>query len=239
MDPIIKVTNLSFGYPKSCGIFQNVNFELFSGEMVGIVGRSGSGKTTLGYILRGIIPHTYGGNLDGNVIIDGKNTQSTRFANLTSSIGMVFQSFDSQLFANTVREEVQFGVKNLHLDLENAEDAMEKMDILNLANRSPLNLSMGEKQRVILASVLAMRPNIIILDEPGVHLDQQNRKELREWLETLNKEYNITILISSNDPWLIGELCKKVLHISEDSITMKSAEEVLELKSRWGWKKLA
>jgi energy-coupling factor transport system ATP-binding protein len=236
MDPIIQVNELSFAYPNSPFIFQDVDFEVDSGDFVGIVGNSGSGKTTLSYILRGIIPHIYYGKLHGRIIVDGKNTRRTRFTKLTQSIGIVFQEFNSQLFANTVREEVQFGVKNLHMDLAIAENAMECLNILSLAERSPHTLSMGEKQRVIISSVLAMQPKIIILDEPGVYLDDKNRRELRKWLITLNKENNITILISSNDPWLIGDLCKNVLHITDRSVIKKPIEDVLELKETWSWK---
>lgn len=236
MEPIIQVSDVSFSYPKSGIVFKQVSFDVNPGEIIGVVGRSGSGKTTLCYLLRGIIPHTFSGKLQGSIIVDGFNTRKTRFSKLTHSIGMVFQGINNQLFGNSVREEIQFGLKNLHRDLDLAEDAMRQLDILDLAEKSPHNLSMGEKQRVILASIIAIQPKILVLDEPCVHLDAQNRIEIKKWLEHLNREQNTTLLISSNDPWLIGNLCTSVIHIQKDSLTKKSSNNIMEIGETWKWK---
>jgi energy-coupling factor transporter ATP-binding protein EcfA2 len=236
MEPIIQVSDASFSYPKSPIVFEQVNFDVTAGETIGIVGRSGSGKTTLCYLLRGLIPHTYSGKLRGSIIVDGYDTRKTRFIKLTHSIGMVFQGINNQLFGNSVREEIQFGLKNLHKDLEIAEHVMEQLDILDLAEKSPHNLSMGEKQRVILASIIAIQSKILILDEPCVHLDYQNRIELKECLERLNREYNITLIISSNDPWLIGNLCNNVIHIQNNSVVKKPINSIIEIGETWKWK---
>lgn len=236
MKPIIQVSDMSFCYSKSTIVLEQVNFDVNPGEIIGIIGRSGSGKTTLCYLLRGIIPHTFSGNLQGSILVDGFDTRKTRFVKLTASIGMVFQGINNQLFGNSVREEIQFGLKNLHRDLDAAEEAMQQLDILDLAEKSPHNLSMGEKQRVILASIIAIQPKILILDEPIVHLDSQNRTELKKCLELLNRDHKITLIISSNDPWLIGELCSKVIHIQNHRIIKKPSESILEIGETWKWK---
>ncbi len=169
-------------------------------------------------------------------MVDGYDTRKTKFVKLTHSIGMVFQGINNQLFGNSVREEIQFGLKNLHRDLDAAEEAMRKLNILELAEKSPHNLSMGEKQRVILASIIAIQPRILILDEPLVHLDHHNRIELKQWLERLNREHKITLIISSNDPWLIGNLCSNIIHIRNHSIAKKLSDSVLEIGETWKWK---
>ncbi|MHA1111173.1 MAG: energy-coupling factor ABC transporter ATP-binding protein [Promethearchaeota archaeon] len=236
MNSSIEVIDISFAYSKDNWIFENVNFTVNPGTITGVIGKSGSGKTTLCYLMKGIIPHTFRGKLYGTVKVDGKNTRKASLVTLSKTIGMVFQEINSQLFGDTVREEVQFGLKNLKMDLTLAESAMEELRLIEIAHKSPQNLSMGQKQRVILASVIAMNPKILILDEPSIHLDSQNRMDLKNWLEKLNKKYNMTILIASNDPWLIGNLCHDIIHIKRESVQKVEKMDVLEVDSSWKWK---
>ncbi|MBN2156798.1 MAG: ABC transporter ATP-binding protein [Candidatus Lokiarchaeota archaeon] len=238
MKPIIQVENLNFAYKKGEPILEDVNFLVNNGEILGITGSSGSGKTTLLYILKGIIPHLIKGKLKGNIIIHQMDIKTTKISKLAHSVGMVFQDLNTQLFSNTVREEVEFGLRNLKMDPALANNAMEELHISDLANKAPLNLSMGQKQRVILASIIAMQPKILLLDEPSVHLDSKNRIDLKNWLLELNENKSMTILIASNDSWLIGNMCNEVFHIEGRKVTRKSRSELIEKQSEWVWKNL-
>ena len=235
MNPIIQVQNTSFAYSKNEWIFHEMNFDVFSGEILGIIGKSGSGKTTLCHMLKGVIPHSIKGYLRGIISVNGLNVRKSSLVTLAKSIGLVFQNINAQLFANTVREEIQFGLRNLKMDLNLAEEAMRELKILDIAERSPQNLSMGQKQRVVLASIIAMRPQVLILDEPSVHLDIQNRSDLKNWLEKINQDYHMTILIASNDPRLIGEVCNEVLMVDNRSVVKRNKTEILELGTTWNW----
>jgi len=233
-NPIIKIENLSFAYKSDNWIIKDANFTVNKGEILGIAGPSGIGKTTLGYILKGIIPHSIRGKLEGNISLDGLNIKKLSISTIARSVGMVFQNLNAQLFSNTVKEEIEFGLKNLKMDLSLAIQAMKKLEIEDLSNKSPMNLSAGQKQRVILASIMALKPKILILDEP-VYLDPPNKIRLKEWLTEQNQEYKTTILIASNDPWLIGEMCDEILFFKNNTIEKIHKSEVMIEKTSWNW----
>ena len=234
-NPIIDIGNLSFAYKVDNWIIKDVNFTVNKGEILGIAGPSGIGKTTLGYILKGIIPHLIRGKLTGNITLDGLNIKKMSISNIARSIGMVFQNLNAQLFCNTVKEEIEFGLKNLNMDSSLAIQAMKKLKIEDLSKNSPMNLSTGQKQRVIIASIMALKPKILILDEPSVHLDPPNKIRLKEWLIEQNQEYQTTILIVSNDPWLIGEICDEILFFKNKSIKKIHKSEIMKEETSWRW----
>jgi energy-coupling factor transport system ATP-binding protein len=234
--PIIKIQNISFAYNPNDWIFQDVNITINANEIIGIIGSSGSGKTTLAYLLKGIIPHSIRGILKGDVFIGSQNVRQNSIASLAKTVGMVFQDLNAQLFSSTVIEEVEFGLQNLHLNLQWAQDTLEMMNIKSLANKIPMNLSAGQKQRVVLASIIAMHPQILILDEPSAHLDRVSKIRLIETLKLLKTEYQSTILIIDQDPWIIGELSDTLLYINQKMVTKVSKDSVLEKTSQWSWK---
>ncbi|MHA1776206.1 MAG: ATP-binding protein [Promethearchaeia archaeon] len=234
---IIDVRNLSFAYNRDNPIFEQINLQINSGEILGIAGESGIGKTTFAYILKGIIPLAIKGTYySGEVQIDGHLVHKSKLADLAPSIGMVFQDLNAQLFSNTVLEEVEFGLHNLKLDSQRAITALQELNILDLKDRIPMNLSAGQKQRVILASVIALQPKILILDEPSIHLDYKNKISLCKWLYKLHQQKQMTILIASNDPWLIGNLCQEILYIQDTKITRLHKSELMAKQPNWMWK---
>ncbi len=176
---------------------------------------SGTGKTTLGYILKGLIPHAIKGTLKGNVIVAGLDLQKASLVTTAKSIGMVFQDLNAQLFNLTVQEEIEFGLRNLRLPLEWAKEAMNLLSLEELAQRNPLNLSAGQKQRVILASIIAIHPRVLILDEPSAHLDHQSRVQLKNWLLQLQTDQQMTIILIEQDPWLVGKLCQRYFFLKD------------------------
>ena len=234
-NPIIEIENLSFAYKSDNWIIKDANFTVNEGEILGIAGPSGIGKTTLSYIFKGIIPHSIRGKLEGTIILNGLNIKKLSISKIARSVGMVFQNLNAQLFSNTVKEEIEFGLKNLKMDPSLAIQAMKKLKIEDLSDKSPMNLSAGQKQRVILASIMALKPKILILDEPSVYLDPPNKIRLKEWLIEQNQEFQTTILIASNDPWLIGELCDEILFFKNKSIKKIHKSEVMIEKTSWRW----
>ncbi|QEE17499.1 energy-coupling factor ABC transporter ATP-binding protein [Promethearchaeum syntrophicum] len=234
-NPIIEIENLSFAYKNDCWIIKEANFTVNKGEILGIAGPSGIGKTTLCYILKGIIPHSIRGNLEGNITINGLNIKKLNISKIARSVGMVFQNLNAQLFSNTVKEEIEFGLKNLKMDHSLAIPAMKKFKIEDLSNKSPINLSAGQKQRVILASILALKPKILILDEPAVYLDPPNKIRLKEWLIEQNQKFDTTILIASNNPWLIGEICDEILFFRNKTIEKMHKSVVMKEETSWRW----
>ncbi len=234
--PIIQVDNLFFAYKKDKWILKNVSFNIKKTEIVALTGKSGTGKTTLGFILKGLIPHSIRGYLKGNIQADGMDIKKTPIYKIAKSIGMVFQDLNSQLFSNSVKDEIEFGLKNLRLNLEWANEAMNFLGISELSNEFPINLSAGQKQRVILASIIATHPKILILDEPSAHLDNISKNGLKKWLKILNEQFGITIIIIEQDPWILGEICDKFLYVQNNNINQVNKEDILEKKAQWCWK---
>lgn len=234
--PIIDVQHLSFSYDSHEEILHNCDFNLSHGEIMGIVGKSGSGKTTLAYILKGLIPHSITGTLSGSVTIMGLDLKKTKVHELARHVGMVFQDLNAQLFNATVLEEVRFSLRNLNLDLALADDAIRSLQLDSLRNALPMNLSAGQKQRVIIASVIAAQPKILILDEPSAHLDAPSKRILRDWLLKLNRDKGMTILLIDQDPWMMGEVCQHYLLLENKTVTRVDKAVVLETSPGWKWK---
>jgi energy-coupling factor transport system ATP-binding protein len=234
-ESIISVKSLIFSYPGKAPVIKNATFEISPGEIVAITGLSGSGKTTLAYILKGLIPHSIRGEFSGDVIVANYPVKTTKISTLAAHVGMVFQDLNSQLFSATVIEEIRFGLRNMHLDLAWADEALQHLQIEHLRDHNPLNLSAGQKQRVILASVIATKPKILILDEPSAHLDAPSKVILRDWLRQLNQERGITIILIDQDPWMVGELCSRALLIDGHTVSPVSMDRVLTKEPTWRW----
>lgn len=234
--PLIEVQHLSFAYQSSKWILHDISFKIDQGQKVGIIGPSGSGKTTLGYILKGLIPHSIKGYMEGNVYINGQNTRLSSISKLARTVGMVFQDLNAQMFSQTVGDEIAFGLSNLKLNPQWGEEAIISLGLQELINELPMNLSAGQKQRVILASVIAMRPSILILDEPSIHLDRTDKTKLKNWLLKLNETLKTTILIIEQDPWLVGNVCDLFIQIKDKGAQILKKEEVLEQTMQWSWK---
>jgi len=174
---LIQVENLSYRYGNTGQGLPPTSFAAEAGDHVLVDGPSASGKSTLARCLTGLIPHLYRGQLSGSVTVDGRDTRATPLAELTRHVGMVFQNPCSQMLMSTVEDEIAFGLENLGLDSEEIADRLGHIlgafDLQRLRDRIPQTLSAGEQQRVALASVLARRPRVLVLDEPLSMLDPQ------------------------------------------------------------------
>ena len=200
---IIRVEGLSFRYYGSDQYaLRDVNLVVKKGELIVLAGRSGCGKTSLLRCLNGLIPNFYEGEMSGRVLVDGMDTRNTPTHVLSQVAGMVFQNPDNQLFALSVEADVAFPLENLGLPreeiLERIEWALRILGIEDLRYRSPFELSGGQKQKVAIASVLAMRPKILLLDEPTSSLDPASAKNLIDSIVELNRREGLTIIISEH-----------------------------------------
>ncbi|NTU71782.1 MAG: ABC transporter ATP-binding protein [Coriobacteriia bacterium] len=209
----ISVSELGFVYPDGTTALESVSFEIGHGESVAIVGANGAGKSTLLMHLNGVLSPTRGTVRIGDVPVNKETLSDVR-----KSVGFVFQNPDDQLFMPTVMEDVSFGPMNLGLPAADvsarALDALERVGATKLADRPPYRLSGGEKRSVAIATVLAMCPNALVLDEPSSNLDPRARRRLIELLAT----FEHTKIIATHDLDLALDLCERTIVISRGTV---------------------
>ncbi len=191
--PFIVAAGLRYAYREDGPwILDDIDLEVRRGEHVLVAGASGSGKSTLARTLNGLIPHFYGGRLEGEVRIGGVSTRTCSPADLFDQVGMVFQNPEAQLFNRSVRREIAFGLESQGLPRpemrRRIDEIGREMDIAHLFSRSPDRLSGGEQQMVAIAAIAALRPKMIVLDEPFANLDGENIRRIQEALSALRKK---------------------------------------------------
>lgn len=213
----LQINNLAFAYPDGNQALFGVNLEIKKGERVALLGPNGAGKTTLVMHLNGIHAAQHGEVLIAGNRIDTENKESLK--SIRAQVGIVFQDPDDQLFMPTVREDVGFGPYNLGLrgeELENCiQDALALVGMSDFIDRAPHHLSFGQRRRVAVAGVLAMKPEILVLDEPSSNLDPASRRELAEILQSLD----VTLLMVTHDLPYALELCSRSVVLSGGKIT--------------------
>ena len=213
MKNYLSINNLSFEYPDGYKALNNISLNLDEKERLGILGPNGAGKTTLLLHLNGIL-----GSLDGEITIDGLSYTEENIKKIRKSVGLVFQDPDDQLFMPTVLEDVMFGPRNFGYSFDEAKSlslkALEQVKMLDFIDKAPHHLSFGQKRKVAIASVLASKPNLIVLDEPSSNLDPASRRELIEILKSLE----ITIILVTHDLPMALEVCEKSLILNRGKI---------------------
>jgi energy-coupling factor transporter ATP-binding protein EcfA2 len=207
--PLLRVEDLNFAYPFGPRVLDDVSIEIAAAEFLAIVGQNGSGKTTLAKQIVGLLAPT-----GGTITIAGRDRKNLSPAETAHEVGYVFQNPDHQIFAATVADEVAFGPRNFGLDsAEIASRAEEVLCAVNLAgdrDRDPFLLSKGERQRLAVASVLALRPRILILDEPTTGLDYREQRRMMALVGDLNRA-GIAIVMITHTPWLVAEYARRVI----------------------------
>lgn len=206
----IAVKNLSFSYFDINTIIKDLDLDIFAGEKVGLIGGNGKGKTTLFLLICGILSPK-----NGTIELFEKKIESGKF---NPEIGLVFQNPNDQLFCPTVRDDVAFGPENIGLTTEEINKrvtiALTLTGVSHLIDRTPHQLSGGEKSMVAIASVIAMQPKIVLYDEPNANLDLRARRRLIDFLQSAKE----TILLSSHDLELILEVCDRVILLDQTKI---------------------
>ena len=222
---LIELENVSHVYQDENNIkaLKNINLEISKGEFIGIVGHTGSGKSTLVQLFNGlIIPSS------GTVKVNGKNITNEK-SNLKETrrhVGLVFQYPEHQLFEESVYQDIAFGPKNLGLKKEEIQKRVkEVMELVGLnyeefKDRSPFNLSGGQQRKVAIAGVLALKPDVLVLDEPSAGLDPQGRKQLAELLKYLYQELKMTVILISHRMEEIAELASRVIVMHQGEIVV-------------------
>lgn len=214
----LSTENLSFTYPDGTQALKNINIEIEKGEKVAIIGPNGAGKSTLFSHFNGLTEPT-----SGCVKIEGKaiSFEKDELLKVRQKVGIVFQDPNDQLFAPTVKEDIAFGPMNLGLSYDEVEkrveDALKMVGMENYENKTPHHLSGGQQKRIAIAGIIAMKPEIMILDEPTTGLDPQGALKIMNLLSELNKE-GITIVISTHDVDLISQYVNKIFVMADGEI---------------------
>jgi len=228
----IETIDLSYLYPGAeKSTLVDINLTIEEGEFVMLTGPSGCGKTTLCRCLNGLIPHFYGGKMGGGVNVCGIDVKSNPMSKLSQHVGYVFQNPDNQLFALTVERDVAFGLENLALprkEIKNSIDwAMETVGISELRNASPNELSGGQKQLVAIACVLAMKPRILIMDEPTSNLDPMAAKRMFDIVKKLNEKFGMTVILVEHRLDLLSTFVNRVIVMAEGCIKIDGSPKIV------------
>ena len=217
----IKVENLKYRYPNTKKLaLDDLNFEIEKGSFIGIAGANGAGKSTLCQAFNGLVPGFFKGAYGGRVIIDGEETAKVPVSKLCQKVGLVFQNPFNQLSGakETVFEEIAFGLQNFGVPademIKRVNEVMELLDIAEYKRRNPFDLSGGQMQRVALAGILAMKPDVIVLDEPTSQLDPAGSEEVFAAVDKLAKS-GITIIMVEQKLEKLAEYCDKILLLHE------------------------
>ena len=232
-----KIENVNYKYPlEDKQALKNINIEIKKGEFWAVIGKNGSGKTTFCNMLRRFVPDFYKGELTGKITLEDKELKDYSQKELVQKIGFVFQNPFTQISGvkDTVFEEIAYGLENLGLEKEEiisrVEEILKLLEIEKLRDRNPYDLSGGQKQRVALASIIAMNPDILVIDEPTSQLDPKGTEDIFKIINLMANEGK-TIILVEHKLELIAEYAQNILVLDEGEIILSGkAEEVLNNK---------
>lgn len=231
---MIELENFSFRYREKADLAVcNVNLSIPDGTFVGITGAAGSGKSTLTYAFNGIIPHCYPGDFYGSVLIDGLDTCEVSLTDISRLVGSVCQDIDSQMVSSVVEDEVLYGLENFGVPKDQVEarvdEALDAMGIADLRHRNIAELSGGQKQKVAVASVIALKPRVLVLDEPTAELDPASSLAVFDLLKRCAREHGTTVIVVEQKIALLSEYADMLLIVDGGQIRFRGAPaEVLE-----------
>lgn len=224
-EPVISVRDLDFCYNAGAPILSNLNFDIYRGEFVAVIGANGSGKSTLVNNLIGLLKPD-----KGKVTINGRETNKVKVADLVVDIGYVFQNPDHQLFANSVEEELRFNLRTRHLPDDEIEHRVDKtLEIVGLSqmrDRHPFSLSRGQRQNLAVATALIHDPKLILLDEPTTGQDRRNLAGLLEMLTRLNQQGNTTLMVT-HDMDIVAAFATRVIVMTKGKIILDGPPELI------------
>jgi len=222
----VELKNVSYRYPVSCTKnLRNINLSIEKGEFVAIIGKNGSGKTTLCNVIRGFIPHFYHGTISGSITVNGKNVLEEGIGILSQDVGYVFQNPFNQNsgIKVTVYEEIAYGLENLGIArseiFDRVDAVIQLLNIEHLADKHPMKLSGGQCQRVALASVIVMEPEVLIIDEPTSQLDPKGTEDVFKIIDTMKKKGKTTILVEHKID-RIAEYANRVILMDAGTIAL-------------------
>lgn len=220
MQPLVELEQVTFSYSRaSSPAIADISFKINTGEFVALIGPSGAGKSTLCYSLNGCIPQLFNGSMSGSVKVAGCDTFTDEIPKLAEHVGLVVQNARTQLFNVTVLQEVAFGCENLGLPREQIRDrltqALEFVGLAGFEEREPSALSGGQQQRLAMACVLAMDPELLVLDEPTSELDPIGAEQVMDVIARLNRELGKTIVMVTHDMDFVTSYATRVLLLND------------------------
>jgi energy-coupling factor transport system ATP-binding protein len=223
---VLELENIHYTYPNGLKALRGINMIIDDGEFLAVMGQNGAGKTTLVKHFNGLLRPT-----KGQVLVDGVNARDLSVAKLARNVGFVFQNPDHQLFSETVEDEIAFALKNFGFEesviKKQVDWALNLLDISQYRKTSPFMLSGGERKRVALASILAWDPKVVILDEPTIGQDHQQKEKLQQFILQLNAQKK-TVVVVTHDVEFVAECNPRVVLMTEGKILMDGiAVEIL------------
>jgi energy-coupling factor transport system ATP-binding protein len=207
----IQVKNLSYRYPDGTQALTEINLEIAKGEFIALIGQNGSGKTTFSKCLNGLFKPSL-----GDVLVEGLNSRNSSIVQMVRRVGYVFQNPDHQLFNSNCWDEIAYGPRNILLpEAEVKERVEEAASVVGLSEmyftEHPFFLTKGQRQRVAIASILALRPQVIIVDEPTTGQDAQQSYEIMDFLKNLNEQHGHTVIIITHDMPIVAQYARRVI----------------------------
>ncbi|MGC9522248.1 MAG: ABC transporter ATP-binding protein [Anaerolineae bacterium] len=223
MNTIAKLTRVSYMYPRSEElVLRDVSLDIHKGEFLGIIGPTGAGKTTLCLTLNGIVPQFYGGRFFGHVTVAGLDSLEHPISALAQHVGIVFEDPETQITATSVENEIAFALENLRVPREEIRaripQVLEAVRLEGMEKKHPYELSGGEKQRLAIAAALALRPDLLVLDEPTSQLDPHGTQEIFATIRELNRELGVTIVMTSHAAEEMAEYADRVALLSQGTL---------------------
>lgn len=223
MNSIIEVKDVTFTYSGAQRhALERVSLAVAEGEFVGIIGPSGAGKSTLAGVVSGAVPHHFSGELYGACLVDGKDTCEVTLTDASRLVGSVLQDIDAQFVASNVRDELLFGLENFGVTHDEIparmQQALETVGIEDLRDREIATLSGGQKQKVAIAAILALRPRVLVLDEPTAALDPVSSTLVFETLREVNRSAGITVVVIEQKVALLSEYCSRVVVLEQGKL---------------------
>lgn len=224
-EPIIRIDIDSFQYAGTdTDALHDIHLEIMPGEYVAVIGLNGAGKTTLGLCLNGVIPTMLGGTLEGTVVVGGLDVADYPVREMSKLVGMVFDNPEFQMSQMSVAEEVALGLENTGVSYEEMTkiipSTLELVGLGGFEERSPLGLSGGQQQRLAIASVLAMQPKILIMDEPTSNLDPIGKQEVFEIAARLNREDGMTVVVIEHEVEVLAQYADRVLVVHDGTVVL-------------------
>ncbi len=229
--PIIEFKNVNFWYERTDEppVLKNINLTIHEGDYVALLGLNGAGKTTLQLCINGVVPNSIVGEFEGEVIVDGNDTFDTPVREMAKIVGMVFDNPEFQLSQMSVGEEIALGMESLGFSfpemVETIEEVLAIVGLQGLNDRSPFGLSGGQQQRLSIASALAMRPKILVMDEPTSNVDPIGKEEIFQVAYELNRERNMTVVMAEHEVEVMAQYANLVVVMHEGEIILQGTPE--------------
>ena len=228
--PLIEISGMTFTYSVSeTPALRDINLTIYEGEYVALLGLNGAGKTTLLLTLNGVIPNMIVGDIEGAVLVDGLDTLDTTVREMAKTIGMVFDNPEFQLSQMTVDEEIALGLENLGVDhatmVDIIAEVLQTVGLTGVGDRSPFQLSGGQQQRLAIASALAMRPRILVMDEPTSNVDPIGKEEIFQTARKLNQEQGMTVIVAEHEVEVMAANADRIVVLDKGRVVLNGTPE--------------